>query len=114
MVQLRVGQGCGVGVSIGHGQEVGAVCLLKLEWDLDDFAQQACLPAMQSSVLKCCLLPHFCRNTAVSEAHPHQKGGLQQDLLLLTVTKDGRTTTGQQHPATFPGNVYSWKIQCVE
>lgn len=67
--------------------------------------KQACLPAMQSSVLKCCLLSHFTyRNTAVLEAYSHQEGGLQQDLLLLTVTKDGRTTTGQKHPATF-----SWK-----
>lgn len=91
------------------------MCLLNLELDFDDFAQQACLPDMQCSDLKCCLLPHFsCRNTVIPEAHPHQEGGLQQDLLLLMVTKDGRTTTGQKHPAAFPGNVYSWKIQCVK
>lgn len=34
MVWVRVGQGCGLGASIGHGQEVGAVYLLKLELDL--------------------------------------------------------------------------------
>lgn len=37
MVQVRAGQGYGVGASIGHGQEVDAECLLKLELDLDDF-----------------------------------------------------------------------------
>lgn len=49
------------------------------------------------------------REHRVSGAHPHREDGLRQGLLLMTITKDGRSTTGQKHPA-----IFSWKCLFLE
>lgn len=79
------------------------MCLLKLELGLNDLPTKinmiicpaSMLSAMQSSTAEHCFPSCSCRNT-VSGAHPHWEDGLQRDLLLVSVTKDGKSTTGRK------------------
>lgn len=94
------------------------MCLQKLEFDLDDVSTKMHMIFCPASMLSShAVLHHWAllplllllQEHRFSEAHPCQEDGLQQDLLLLTVTKDGRSTTGQKHPA-----IFSWKFEFLE
>lgn len=122
-VQRGVGQGCEVGASVGHGRGFGVNwgdCCVPAEAGigLEDVSTKMhmifCPASMLSSravLHRWALLPHLLllKKHRVSGACPHWEDGLQQDLLLMTVTKDGRSTAGQNHPA-----VFSWKCLFLE